>query len=80
MIMKGNAPTLISGVPNVACSLAMDQVTGERHAERAGQHVAVRSADGGLAQLADQAEHSETAPYEMTMDQRNVSRKAAHNE
>src|ERR1700753_1543011 len=43
MIMNGNTPTLISGVPKRAPS-------------RAGEHVAVGGADRGLAELAEQPE------------------------
>ena len=55
MIMNGNTPTLISGVPNVALSLATIRSQASATPERARQHVPVRRADRRLAELQDRA-------------------------
>ena len=59
--MNGKTPTLISGVPNVAPSLATIRSHASASAERAGQHVAVGRADRRLAELADQREQPREA-------------------
>ena len=61
MIMNGNTPTLISGVPKVAVSLATIRSQASAMPERARQHVPVRRADGGLAELHDQREEPREA-------------------
>ena len=63
---------MISGVPKRAPSLAA-----EREAERAGQHVAVGGAQGGLAQLADQREQrGEALGGEVLVHERDVGGEA----
>ena len=56
--MNGNSPTCSSGVPNVARSLADDEVAGEREPKRACEHVAGGRADDGLAELRDELEQA----------------------
>ena len=77
MIMNGKTPTLISGVPNVALSFAIDEVAGQREPERPGQHVAVGRADRRLAELADQLEQPrEALDAEVLVHERHLGREA----
>ena len=59
--MNGNTPTLISGVPKVALSLATIRSQASASPERARQHVTVGRADRGLAELEDRLEEPREA-------------------
>ncbi len=76
--MNGNAPTLISGVPNVACLGGHDQVARERDPERSGEHVSARGAQRGLAEPDDQLEQRhEAIGAEVLVHERHVGGEAA---
>ena len=78
MIMKGKAPTLISGVPKRRALLGDQQVAGEREAHAAGEHVAVGGAERRLAEPRHQPEElEEEVGGEVLVDQRDVGREAA---
>ncbi len=78
MIMNGKIPTLISGVPKRALSLATIRSQASASAERAGQHVAVGGAERRLAELADRAEQArEAVGREVLVDERGLRGEAA---
>ena len=56
VIMCGQSPRLISGVPKIGVVGGDDEVAGQGQAEPAGQGVALHAGDGGLAEGVEVAE------------------------
>ena len=56
MIMCGQSPSVISGVPKIASSAAMTRSHAEREAEAAGEGVALHAGDRGLPERVEVAE------------------------
>ena len=78
MIMNGNVPTLISGVPKLARSEATIRSHASAMPERAGEHVPVGRAQRRLAELADQLEQADEAlGAEVALHERRVGGEAA---